>query len=166
MVNLLQANDAMPAARRLRKTKVHGSLARDRRLDLLHPIDLLQLALGLRRFARLGPKPIGEKLQRRDLLLLVLIRGKLLLFPRHPLLDVAIPIPPITVQPSMRDLDDGTDELIQKFAVVRDHENRAGIIRQVFLEPNQRFEIEMVCRFVEQQAGPAPARANERDARA
>src|SRR5216110_1870826 len=100
----------MAAARRLRKTEVHGFLASDRRLDFFHPLDLLQFALRLRRFAGLGPKAIGEKLERRDLLLLVLVSRELLFFARCFLLDVAVPIPAITIQPSMSDLDDRTDE--------------------------------------------------------
>ena len=129
MIDIFQRDDAMSAARRLRKTEVHGLLARNRRLDLLHPVDLLQFALRLRSLARLRAKAIGEQLKRRDLFLLVLVSGELLLFARRFLFDVAVPVPAIPVQPLMRDLDDGTDESIQEFAVVRDHEDRAGITR-------------------------------------
>ena len=41
--------------------------------------------------------------------------------------------------------------LIEKFAVVRNDHDRAGIRRQIFLEPEQRLEVEMVGRFVEHQ---------------
>ena len=51
----------------------------------------------------------------------------------------------------MRDLHDRADELIQKFAIVRDHQDRARIISQIFLEPDERFEIEMIGRLIEQQ---------------
>src|ERR1051326_5963089 len=34
---------------------------------------------------------------------------------------------------------------------MRNHENRARITLQVFLKPKQRFQIEMIRRFVEQQ---------------
>src|SRR5207302_7266639 len=60
VVDILQNNDAMPAANRLRKMKLNCLSARDRRSDLFHSIDLLQFALGLRRLACLGPKAIGE----------------------------------------------------------------------------------------------------------
>src|SRR5947208_5226296 len=43
------------------------------------------------------------------------------------------------------------DKLIQKFTIVRDHDNRARITSQIFLEPLKRFEIEMIRRFVEQK---------------
>src|SRR5204862_6701142 len=39
----------------------------------------------------------------------------------------------------------------QTFAIVRDQENRTWISSQIFLEPLERFEIEMIRRFVEQK---------------
>ncbi len=128
--------------------EVDRLLAIERRLDLLHPIDLLQLALRLRRLARLGPEAIGKQLERGDLLLLVLVGGELLFFARRLLFDVAVPVAAITIEPPVRDLDDRADKLIQELAIVRDHENRAGIVLQIFLEPDERLEIEMVGRLV------------------
>ena len=125
--------------------------ARDRGVDFLHAIDLLQFALRLRSFARLGAKSIGKQLQGRDLSLLIFVGGELLHFARCFLLDVTVPIAPIPNESAMRDLDDRTDELIQKFAIVRDHQDRARIISQIFLEPYERFEIEMIGRLVEQK---------------
>ena len=151
MVYFLQIDDAMAAAGRLRETEVHRLLARNRRLDLFHPVDLLEFALRLRSLAGLGAKAIGELLERRDFFLLVLVGGELLFFARRLLFDVAVPVSAVAVQAAMRDLDDGTDELVQEFAIVRDHEDRAGIIRQIFLEPDERFEVEMVRGFVEQE---------------
>ena len=72
---------------------------------------------------------IRKLLERRDLFLLVLVSRELLFLTRASLFDVAVPVPAIPVQPAMRDLDDRTDELIQKFPIVRDHQDRAGIIR-------------------------------------
>ena len=123
--------------------------ARDRRLDFFHAVDLLQLALRLRRFARLGSKPIGKQLERRDFFLLIFVSRKVLLFARGFLLDVLVPVTAITDEFRVGDLDDASDKLIQKFAIVRDHHNRARISSQIFLKPLERFEIEMVRRFVE-----------------
>src|SRR5882724_12809255 len=101
----------MAAARRLGKTEVHGFLASDRRLDFFHSLDLLQFALRLRRFAGLGAKAVGEKLERCDLLLLVLVSRELLFFAGRFLFDVTVPVPAVTIQPPMRDFDDRADEL-------------------------------------------------------
>src|SRR5262249_54952876 len=43
------------------------------------------------------------------------------------------------------------DELVEEFAVMRDDENRAGIGLEIILEPKERFEVEVICRFVEQE---------------
>src|SRR5439155_2887742 len=94
---------------------------------------------------------IGNQLQRRDFFLLILVSGELLFFARSFLLYVTVPVASITHQFRMRDLDDAADKLIQKLAIVRDHDNRAWISSQIFLEPLKRFEIEMIRRFVEQK---------------
>src|SRR5207253_3379616 len=52
---------------------------------------------------------------------------------------------------ALANLDNAADKLIEELAVVRDDENRSGIRFEVILKPKQRFEIEMVGRFVEQQ---------------
>src|SRR5438874_979561 len=119
--------------------------------EFFHAVDLFQLALCLRCIACLGTKSIGKQLQRRDFFLLIFISGKLLFFARCFLLDITVPVAPVTHQFRVRDLDDAADKLIQKFAVVRDHDNRARITSQIFLEPLKRFEIEMIRRFVEQK---------------
>ena len=82
--------------------------------------------------------------------LLILVGSELLHFARRFLLDVAVPIPAIPNESAMRDLHDRANELIQKFAIVRDHQDRARIISQIFLEPDERFEIEMIGRLIEQ----------------
>ena len=151
MIDILQPDYAQTAADRLRKMELDRLSARDRSRDLFHAIDLFQLALRLRCFAGLGAKSIGKQLQRRDFFLLIFVSGELLFFARRFLLDITVPIAPITHQFRVRDLDDAADKLIQKFAIVRDHDNRARITSQIFLEPLKRFEIEMIRWFVEQK---------------
>src|ERR1700730_5208916 len=104
------------------------SAARGWRGDFLHAIDLLQLALRLRCFARLGAKAIGEQLKRRDFFLLIFVSGELLFFARGFLFDVVVPVAAITNEFRVRDLDDAAYKLIQEFAIVRDHDNSAWII--------------------------------------
>src|SRR5207248_7578551 len=119
---------AQTAPNRLREMKLDRLSARDRSRDLFHAIDLFQFALRLRRFARLGPKSIGKQLERRDLFLLILVSGELLFFARGFLLDITVPVAPITNEFRVRNLDDASDKLIQKLAIVRDHDNRARIV--------------------------------------
>ena len=100
MVDVLQRDHALAAARRLRKAELDRLRLRSRRLDLLHPLDLLELALRLRGFAGLGAEAVGEFLQRRDLLLLVLVSGELLLFARRFLFDVVVVVAAVTERAS------------------------------------------------------------------
>ena len=151
MIDIFKRDHAQAAAHRLREMELDRLSARDRGRDFFHAIDLFQLALCLRCFACLGAKSIGKQLQRRDFFLLIFVSGELLFFARCFLLDITVPVAPITHQFRVRDLDDAADKLIQKFAIVRDHDNRARISSQIFLEPLKRFEIEMIRRFVEQK---------------
>jgi len=75
----------------------------------------------------------------------------LLFFAGGFLFDVVVPVTAIPNKFRVRDLDDAPDKLIQEFAIVRDHDDCAGIILQIFLEPLERFKVEMVGRFVEQE---------------
>ena len=49
------------------------------------------------------------------------------------------------------DVDDLVDDGVEKLAVVRDEEQRAGIAREPVLEPEHGVEVEVVGRLVEQQ---------------
>src|SRR6266513_1064667 len=96
MIDILQCYDAQTTSRRLREMEFYCFSACSRRRDFFHSIDLLQLALRLRRFAGLGPEAIGEELKRRDFFLLILVSRELLFFARRFLFDVAVPVAAIT----------------------------------------------------------------------
>src|SRR5450432_1154568 len=128
MLHFLQCDRTQSAPWWLRKAELDRLCLRGWRGDFFHAIDLLQLALRLRRLGRLGAKAIRESLERRDFLLLVFVSGKLLIFTRGLLLHVAVPIPPVTQQLRLRDFHDAADELIQEFPVVRNDQYCARII--------------------------------------
>jgi len=113
MIDILKRDHAQAAAHRLREMELDRLSARDRGRDFFHAIDLFQLALCLRCFACLGAKSIGKQLQRRDFFLLIFVSGELLFFARCFLLDVTVPVAPVTHQFRVRDLDDADDKLIQ-----------------------------------------------------
>src|ERR1700720_4755955 len=118
MMDIFERDDAQSASRRLREMELDRFAARDRGRNFFHAIDLLQLALRLRGFARLGAEAIGEQLERRDFFLLIFVSGQLLFFARGFLLDVVVPVAAIPNEFRVRDLDDAADKLIQKFAIV------------------------------------------------
>ena len=74
-----ERDHALAAALRLRKLEVDFLVVVDGRLDFFHALDLLELALRLRRLAGLGAEAVGEFLQRCDFALLVFVGGELLL---------------------------------------------------------------------------------------
>ncbi len=77
-VDAFQRNRALPAARRRRNLEPERLARRERLLDEFEPLDLLELALRLRRLGGNGAEPVGERLQVGDFLLLVFVGGELL----------------------------------------------------------------------------------------
>ncbi len=86
-----------------------------------------------------------------NLALLIFVSGKLLILVRVALLQKRIVISSPAKQPLAANLEDAVHELVNEFAVVGNHQNRAGIILQILLHPNQRLEVEMVRRLIEHQ---------------
>ena len=165
MIDIFQRDHAQAAADRLRKMELDRLSARDRGRDFFHAIDLLQLALCLRCFTCLGAKSIGKQLQRRDFFLLIFVSGELLFFARCFLLDVTVPVAAITHQFRVRDLDDAADKLIQKFAIVRDHQLRPDNFAVIpgTIEAIRDRDDSSVRRA---EGGRVPSRASARDERA
>ena len=102
-------------------------------------------------FGVFGAEAVDEFHQPPDFAFLIFVGGEQLLFVRFALDEVIVVIAAIADELALADFDDAADELVEKFAVVRDDEDRAGIGFQIILEPEQRFEVEMVGRLVEQQ---------------
>ena len=116
-----------------------------------HALDLLQLALRLGGFARLGAEAIGKFLELLNLGLLIFVSGELDLLPLRFLLHVGIVVAAVAMHLRVANLKDIVDQLVQERAIVRDHQDRAGIIHQVILKPAERFEIEVIGRLIEHE---------------
>ena len=150
-INVLDPDDALAAALRLREGKTDLAFVAGRRFDFFHPVNLLELALRLRRLGRLGAETSCEVQQRPNLTLLIFVGGEELHFIGFALDEVIVVVAAIADEFALANLDDAADEAVEKFPVVRDDENRAGITVQIILKPQQRFEVEMVRRLVEHQ---------------
>ena len=124
---------------------------RHRFLDQFQPLNLLQLALGLRRLGGNGPEPVGERLQIGDFLLLILVRRELLLVAFLPLAKKVGVIARVADELALRNFMHLRDDFIHELAVMGNEQHRARIILQVTLQPQQRKQIQMVRRFVQQQ---------------
>ena len=151
IMDVLQLDDAVAAALRLREMKMDTPAFLDRCFDLVHPLDLFELGLRLCRLAGLGAEAVGKILELLDFLLLVFVGRQQLHFVGLALDEVFVVIAPVPVQLRLPDFDDAADEFIQEGPVMRNQQNRAGIILQIFLKPLQCAEVEMVGRLVEQE---------------
>ena len=151
MMDVFQLDDSQSAALRLGKLKVDLPLIIRRRFDFLHALNLLELALGLGGLGVLGPETVHKFHQPPDFALLMFVCRQELLFVRFALRQVIIITAAVTDKPALADFDDAADQFIEKLAVVRDDQDRAGIMFQVFLKPKQRLQIQVIGRFIEQQ---------------
>ena len=121
------------------------------RRQTLHAFQRLDPALRLLGFGGLGLEARDELLQVGDLVLLfdvgVLLQFELL---RASILKGAV-IAAVTGEFSVLDMQRHRGDGIKKFAVVADDDHGSLIALEPGFEPDQRVEIEVVGRFVEQQ---------------
>jgi len=122
-----------------------------RRRDEFHAFQRLHAALRLLRFGSLRLETVDEALQMLHRLLLLHIRALLqrdLLraqdFELAVIAAVTLDLPVLQMQ---RDVADG----IEEFAIMRDHDQRSRIAMQPVFQPDDRIEIQVVRRFVQQQ---------------
>ena len=151
MADVFQGDDSKAAADGLGKGEFDRSGSGNGGFDLIHAVDLLEFALGLGGFARFGAKTISKLLEGGDLFLLVFVGGEVLFFAGGFFDHIFVVVPTVAVKFRLRNFDDGVDQFIQKLAIVGDHQNGAGISAEIFLKPDERFEVEVVGRLVEKK---------------
>ena len=117
-MDVLQLNHAMAAALRLRKMEPDPPPFLDRRFDLVHARDLLELGLSLGGFAGLGAKPVGKILELINFLLLIFVGGQQLNFVGFTLREVILVVAAIPLELGLPDLNDAADEIVQEGAIV------------------------------------------------
>jgi hypothetical protein len=152
------------AARRWLELEAH-LLDPARWLDALDLLELLhaRLHLGGVRGAGLEALDEGELLLEHGLL--PLEGGLLLRFGERLLLHVELVVAGVRGELAAVDLENARAHPVEELAVVRRHEQRAVVLFQELLEPDERLEIEVVRRLVEQhRVGLHQQNARERDA--
>src|SRR6185312_16754938 len=110
-----------------------------------------QARLRLARLCRLGAKAVDEGLQVLALRLLLL--GELLVeqLPLAPLLLVGRIAAAPQRQRFLLEREYVADGVVEQITVVADHDQSRGITREMLLQPERAFEVEIVRRLVEQQ---------------
>ena len=146
-----KGDHALTAARGLGEGKGNRRLLGLRRLDPLHPGQLLDAVLGLGRLAGFRPEAVDEALEFLDLPLLVAVGGPLLFVPGRLLLQVGVVVAAVAVELPVADLEDRVADGIEERSVVGDGQNRPPVGTQVLLEPSEGLEVEMVRRLIEHQ---------------
>ncbi len=152
---------------RIRGTQRLAELERKRRRDvqrreLLHFRQHLHAALRLAGLGGLGLEAVDERLQVRALarLLFLLAGGEdqrlgALRFEARIVARIAPELARV-------DMHDGIDHAIEKIAVVRYDDQGPAVAFQPVFEPDDRVEVEVVGRLIEQQqVGPAHQRLRE-----
>ena len=131
-------------------------MKRDRALfeghgDVLHLLELLDAALRLRSFRRLGAKAIDELLQVRLLRILLGLHAD---SERHPLgflLQISVVAANEDFELFIVERQNVRHRTIEHFAIVADADHRVRIVAQILFEPGSAFEIEIVGRLIEDQ---------------
>ena len=151
VIDIFQGDGAEPAPKGLRKGELDRTSGGNGSLNFIHTIDLLEFTLGLGGLTRLGAKAVGKLLEGGDFFSLIFVSSEVLLFAGRFFDDVLVVVASVAVEFGLGDFNDGTDQLIEKFAVVGDHENGSRVISQIFLKPDEGFEVQMVGGFVEEE---------------
>jgi hypothetical protein len=87
-------------------------------LDEFEPLNLLELALRLRRFRRNGAEAVGERLQVGDFLLLVFVGGQMLLVTLLALAEVVGIISGVGNQLLLGNFVNLRDDLVHELAIM------------------------------------------------
>ena len=159
-----ERDDVVARARRLPEVEPHD-LAPAGQLDLLDLLELLHAALHLRGLRGVGREALDEALLLGEHRLLPRVGGLALRLAQAPLALVEVVVPGPGEDLAAVDLDDPVDDAVHEVAVVARHQERAGVVVEEPLEPEDRLDVEVVRRLVHQEdVGPPEEDAGHRDA--
>ena len=148
--HLLELHEPLRSGRHRRERELERAVGMRSR-DLLHPLERLDAALRLLRLGGFGAEAVDERLQVRDLPLLLHVRR---LLQRELLRALALElriVAGVGLELPRVEMDDAADHAVEEIAVVGDEEQRSGITREPVLEPQHCVEVEVIGRLVEEQ---------------
>ena len=164
LVQILNHRDLISRSRRGAKLELHH-LAALRQLDLLDLIERLDAALHLRGFGGVGAEAVNETLLLGEHRLLAGESRLLIGLANGALALVEIVVARVGDDFAGIDLGDLRYDAVHELAVVRGHQQSAGVELEELLQPDDRLNVEVVSGFVHQQhVRPAEQDARQRDA--
>lgn len=150
-VHVFERDGALASARRLGEADAHAPFGVLRCFDFFHAFDLFEFALGLGGFAGLGAKAVGKALEGFDFFLLVLVGGEVLGLAGGALVEEVVVVAAVGVQAAVAQFKNAGDKGVEEGAIVRDHEEAAGVGLEVVLKPSEGLEIEVVGGLVKHE---------------
>ena len=153
LTHLAELDDLLVRARWLREGELERLARRTRFLVALKLFQKLDARLDLRGLGSNLTETIDEFLVLLDLFLLIAIRLHLLLVALLALIEIGRVIAGVGNELGCVgvDFDHRLNDRIHEIAIVRNHQNRARVIQQISLQPQQRQKVEVVGRLVEHQ---------------
>ncbi len=163
--SVAQFDDAPRAAIAIWKFDGRRPLESQRRLQPFDLFELLDAALDQLGFARLVTEAADERLHVLDFDALLFVCGQIRLKAAFALDQVERVIAVVLTQRAARDFHRAACDPIEKIMIMRDQDDPAFVILQVFFEPVARLDIQMVGRLVEhQEVGPLQEQFGQCDA--
>ena len=161
---VLDHRDLVARSRRLAKVELHHDAALGQ-LNLLDLVERLDAALHLRRLGGVGAETIDEALLLGEHRLLSRVGGLAVGLAQRALAFVEIVVAGVDGDLAAVDLGDFGHDPVHELAIVRGHQQRAGVALEKVLEPDDRLDVEVVGRLVHQQhVGIAEQHARHGDA--
>ena len=147
---IFQGDERPRRFQRLRKLEFEWAVDVCRH-DALHPLQHFQAALGLPRLGGRGAKPVHEGGDFRDALHLPGMQHDLKRQFLGALLFELRIVAGVCAEGSILDVQYAIDDRIEKFPVMRNHQQGARICCEPFLQPDDGIEIQVVGGLIQQQ---------------
>src|SRR5208337_4849443 len=118
--------------------------------NFVHSFQHFYTALSLSSRLFIVAVPVYESFELPDPVLLVFVSRKAHFHALSLLFEVKIIIPCVFVERPLLDFNYALNRSIEKSTIVRDQDKSRRAVQKIIFQPQKAFEIEVVCRLVEQ----------------
>ncbi len=150
-VDAFQADGALAAARGRGDLEAEGLARRSRFFDEFKALNLFEFAHGLGGLGGDGAEAVGEFLEGGYFLLLVFVGGELAFVAFFAFAEEVGVVAGVVDEFFLGDFVNLRHEFVHELAIVGNHQHGAAVVLQVSLKPDERDEVQVVGRFVEEE---------------